>query len=101
MPQSSFRQGVGSTAPTDLNAEYRLTRGKTTNFDFKNEFKMHATENIQLCDRSAQAVCVCTGLCLLTCRLSEGVGERTKTCQWGLDFSSIIDFSSFVEKIVS
>lgn len=101
LPQSSFRQGVCSTAPTDLNADCRLICGKTTKFDFKIEFKMHTTENTQLCDKSAQAVCVCTDLSLLTRRLFGGVEERAKTCQRGLDFSSVIDFSSFVEKIVS
>lgn len=86
LPQSSFRQGVCSTAPTDLNADCRLICGKTTKFDFKIEFKMHTTENTQLCDKSAQAVCVCTDLSLLTCRLFGGVEERIKPVSGVLTF---------------
>lgn len=69
LPQSSFRQGVRGTAPTDLNVDSRLASGKRTNFGLKKEFKKHATENICLCDRSAEVVCVCAYLCLQIGRL--------------------------------
>lgn len=46
LPQSSFRQGVCGTAPTDLNVDSRLASGKRTNFGLKKEYKKHATENI-------------------------------------------------------
>lgn len=47
---------------------------------------MHTTENTQLCDKSAQAVCVCTDLSLLTCRLFGGVEERIKPVSGVLTF---------------
>uniref|UniRef100_A0A8C2T6W3 Uncharacterized protein n=1 Tax=Coturnix japonica TaxID=93934 RepID=A0A8C2T6W3_COTJA len=71
--------------------------GKTTTFDFKKEFKMHSIENIQLCDRSAQAGCVRTDLCLLTCRWERGL----KPVSGVLSFQVLSTFHPWLRRLLA